>query len=34
VHRFQMEPTGTEALDRLLRFNEDVLRYLLVRKDE
>jgi ribosomal protein S6 len=29
-----MEPTGTEALDRLLRFNEDVLRYLLVRKDE
>lgn len=34
LQRFQMPPTGTSEIDRSLRFNEDVLRYLLVRKDE
>ncbi len=34
LHRFQMAPAGTEELDRLLRLNENVLRYLVVRTDE
>lgn len=34
LHRFQMTPQGTNEVDRILRFNEDVLRYLLVRTDE
>jgi len=34
LHRFQMAPEGTEELDRLLRLNENVLRYLIVRTDE
>lgn len=34
LHRFQMAPGGTSEIDRLLRFNEDVVRYLLVRTDE
>ncbi len=34
VHRFQMNPAGTEELDRLLRFNENVIRYLLMRNED
>lgn len=34
LERFQMLPLGTEELDRFLRFNENVLRYLLIRTDE
>ncbi len=34
LQRFQMAPTGAEELDRLLRLNENVLRYLIVRTDD
>lgn len=34
LNRIAMPPQGTAELDRLLRFNEDVLRYLIVRTDE
>jgi len=34
LNRFQMAPEGTEELDRLLRFNENVIRYLLMRNDD
>ena len=34
LHRFQMPPQGAEELDRLLRLNENVIRYLIVRTDE
>lgn len=34
LHRFQMDPSGTAELDRLLRFNENVIRYLVIRTDE
>lgn len=34
LHRFQMPGAGAEEIDRLLRFNEDVVRYLLMRKDD
>ncbi len=34
LHRFQMAPEGTEELDRLLRLNENVIRYLIFRTDE
>ncbi len=34
LHRFAMPPTGTDELDRTLRFSEDVIRYLLMRQDE
>ena len=34
LHRFTMAPQGTNELERGLRFNEDVLRYLIVRTDE
>ncbi len=34
LHRFQMQPETTGELDRLLRFNENVIRYLLIRTDE
>jgi small subunit ribosomal protein S6 len=34
LHRFDMNPTGADELDRLLRFNETVLRYLILRDDE
>ncbi len=32
--RFQMDPAGSAELDRVLRFSEDVIRYLIVRTDE
>jgi len=34
LHRFQMPPEATGEVDRLLRFNENVIRYLLIRTDE
>ena len=34
LHRFEMAPTGTPELERMLRFSEDVLRYLVIRTDE
>ena len=34
LHRFQMPPAGTDEVDRLLRYSEDVMRYLLMRKDD
>lgn len=34
MHRFQMPPEATGELDRLLRLNENVIRYLLIRTDE
>ena len=34
LQRFAMPPSGTEEVDRRLRFSEDVIRYLLMRKDE
>lgn len=34
LHRFQMASDGAGGIDRLLRFNENVIRYLLVRTDE
>jgi small subunit ribosomal protein S6 len=34
LHRFQMPPAGAGEVDRLLRLNENVIRYLLVRTDE
>jgi len=34
MQRFQMPAQGTNELERFLRLNEDVLRYLIVRTDE
>jgi len=34
LNRVAMPPQATPELDRLLRYNEDVLRYLVVRTDE
>jgi small subunit ribosomal protein S6 len=34
LHRFQMLPEAADEIDRLLRFNENVIRYLLIRTDE
>ena len=34
LHRFQMPPAGAEEVDRLLRYSEDVMRYLLMRNDD
>jgi small subunit ribosomal protein S6 len=34
LHRLQMAPTGAAEIDRLLRFTESVMRYLLIRTDE
>jgi small subunit ribosomal protein S6 len=32
--RLQMDPTGANDVERLLRLNESVLRYLLIRTDD
>ena len=32
--RFTMNPKGATDLDRFLRLNEDVLRYLVIRTDD
>ncbi|HXF60412.1 MAG TPA: 30S ribosomal protein S6 [Caldilineaceae bacterium] len=34
LHRFTMPPEGAGEVDRLLRLNENVVRYLLIRTDE
>lgn len=34
LERFQMLPSGADELDRHLRFNESVIRYLLIRTGE
>jgi small subunit ribosomal protein S6 len=34
LHRFTMNPAGADELERLLRFNENVIRYLILRDDE
>lgn len=34
LQRFSMLPSGTAELDRLMRFNESVIRHLLLRTDE
>lgn len=34
LQRFQMAPEGTVELERLLRFNENVMRFLVMRGDE
>lgn len=34
LYHFQMPPTGTAELDRVMRFNENVIRYLLMREDD
>lgn len=34
LYHFQMPPTGTDEVDRALRFNENVIRYLLMREDD
>ena len=34
LHRFEMDPNATDELERLLRFNENVIRFMLLRTDE
>ncbi len=34
LHRFEMQPEAAGELDRLLRLNENVIRYLLIRTDD
>ena len=34
LQRFQMAPDGSDELERLLRFSEDTLRYMVIRTDE
>lgn len=34
LQRFQMPPAGTNEVERFLRLNEEVIRYLVVRTDE
>jgi small subunit ribosomal protein S6 len=34
LERFQMPPSGVEEVERHLRFNENVIRHLLIRTDE
>lgn len=34
LHRFQMPSNGTEEVERVLRFSEDVVRYLLMRSED
>lgn len=34
LERFQLRPSGVEEVDRFLRFNENVIRYLMIRTDE
>jgi small subunit ribosomal protein S6 len=33
LHRLNMFPDGTDEVERYLRFNEDVLRFLVLRTD-
>lgn len=34
LHRFLLPPQGSDEIERLLRYSEDVLRYMMVRADE
>jgi len=34
LQRFQMPATGANEVERFLRLNEDVIRYLVIRTDE
>jgi small subunit ribosomal protein S6 len=34
LHRVALPPQGTAEVDRSMRFNEDILRYLILRTDE
>ena len=34
LQRFQMAPYGTDELERLMRFSDDALRYMVIRTDE
>jgi small subunit ribosomal protein S6 len=34
LHRFTMQPQGVEELNRVLRLNENVMRYLVLRTEE
>ena len=34
LQRFQMAPDGSDELERLLRFSEETLRYMVIRTDE
>ena len=33
LHHFEMPPTGADDIDRALRFDENVIRYLLMLRD-
>lgn len=32
--RFTMQPEGASELDRFMRLNEDIIRYMVIRTDE
>ena len=34
LQRFAMPPSGADEVERMLRFSEDVVRYMLIRTDE
>ncbi len=34
LHRVALPPQGTAEVDRYLRFNEDILRFLILRTEE
>ena len=34
LHRFEMPPAGVRGIDRALRFDENVIRYLLMLSDD
>lgn len=34
MQRFTMDPGQVESIDRVLRFNENIMRYLVLRTDE
>ena len=34
LYHFEMDPEGTDELERLIRFTEDIIRHLVIRLDE
>lgn len=34
LHNVEMPPTGVTEVERVMRLNEDIIRFLVVRKDE